>query len=194
LEGSYWLLYIDMIPEAKLRKEIEIPDKVQVTLNSEITVKGPQGEVKRVINEPSVKIEIKENKIILSPSRMNKHQKTIINTCRSHIINMICGVQEQFVYELKVCSSHFPMSANVEGDNFVVKNFLGEKVPRKSQILPNTKVTVKGDMITVQGPDIEAVSQTAANIEQSTRITNRDRRVFQDGVWIISKAGKAVGK
>lgn len=183
-----------MIPEAKLRKEIAIPDKVQVTLDKGLTVKGPKGEVKRLINEPSVKMEVQGSKIILSPTRFNKTQKIILNTCRSHILNMIKGVQEPYEYKLKVCSSHFPMSVGVEGSLFVIKNFLGEKVPRKSKILSNVKVTVQGDVVIVTGSDLEAVSQTAANIEQSTRITNRDRRVFQDGLWIISKAGVEVRK
>lgn len=183
-----------MIPETKLRKEIKFPENVHVTLGKEVTVKGPKGEVKKTFDEPSVKMELQDNKIVLSPTKMNKYQKIIINTYKSHLNNMVKGVQEHYEYKLKICSSHFPMTAAVEGTNFVVKNYLGEKVPRKSKILGNTKVDVKGDSVTVSGPDLEAVSQTAANIEQSTRITNRDRRVFQDGIWIVSKAGKEIAK
>jgi large subunit ribosomal protein L6 len=40
----------------------------------------------------------------------------------------------------------------------------------------------------ITGPNIEHVSQTAANIESSTRIKNKDSRVFLDGVYIYSKA------
>ena len=48
---------------------------------------------------------------------------------------------------------------------------------------------IKGDIIIVEGIDKELAGQTAARIEQSTRITNKDRRVFQDGCYITDKAG-----
>jgi len=41
--------------------------------------------------------------------------------------------------------------------------------------------------VTVSGSDLERVSQTAANIEKATVIRNFDPRVFQDGIYIISK-------
>ena len=50
------------------------------------------------------------------------------------------------------------------------------------------EVQNKVDVI-VSGADIEKVGQTAANIERSCKIRKRDRRVFQDGIYITSKAG-----
>ena len=85
-------------------------------------------------------------------------------------------------------------STDVDGDTLIVKNFFGEKIPRKAKIVPNVKVQVKGDEVTVSGIDIEAVGQTAANIEKCTVIKNRDRRVFQDGIWLVEKSGKKVGE
>ena len=109
------------------------------------------------------------------------------NTYAAHLINMIKGVNEPFEYTLKVCSGHFPMTVNLEGDQLIVKNFLGEKVPRKAKIWPNVTVDIKGNDISVKSINLEAAGQTAANMESSTRITNRDRRVFQDGIYITKK-------
>ena len=81
------------------------------------------------------------------------------------------------------------MNVTVDSSNVMIKNFLGEKVPRKARILDGVKVQVQGDIILVNGLDKEKVGQTAATIEQTTRITNKDRRIFQDGCYIISKPG-----
>lgn len=39
----------------------------------------------------------------------------------------------------------------------------------------------------IQGPSLEDVSQTAANIELSTKTKGKDQRVFLDGLYIYSK-------
>lgn len=82
------------------------------------------------------------------------------------------------------------MNVALKGDELSIKNFLGEKVPRVMKIQPDVKVKIDGEKIVVEGIDIEKCGQCAANIEKTTRITNRDRRIFQDGIWITSKPGK----
>lgn len=179
-----------MIPEKKLKHEIKLPDGVKANISEEIlTVEGPRGKVSRSIDYPLVEIKVEDNKIKLAPKKFTRNEKILVNTLRAHVKNMIAGVQNPYTYRLKVCSSHFPMTASVEGEKVIVKNLFGEKIPRKAKILKGVSVKIDGNEITVTGPDLEAVGQTAANIEQSTRITNRDRRVFADGIWITKKAG-----
>ncbi|MFB6222660.1 MAG: 50S ribosomal protein L6, partial [Haloarcula sp.] len=84
----------------------------------------------------------------------------------------------------------FPMQVDVEGDEVVIENFLGEKAPRRTTIHGDTDVEIDGEELTVNGPDIEAVGQTAADIEQLTRINDKDVRVFQDGVYITQKPNR----
>ena len=53
----------------------------------------------------------------------------------------------------------------------------------------DVEVEVKNKVdVIVTGADIEKVGQTAANIERACRIRKRDRRVFQDGIYIVAKA------
>jgi large subunit ribosomal protein L6 len=105
---------------------------------------------------------------------------------------MIKGATEGHVYKLKVCSGHFPMNVAVAGKDFVVKNFLGEKKPRQVAIKEGVDVKVEGEIVTVESCDKELAGQTAADIETLTRITNRDLRIFQDGIYITEKDGKPV--
>ena len=64
---------------------------------------------------------------------------------------------------------------------------MGEKKPRVAKILDGVSVEIKGDLILVKGIDKEKVGQTVANIELATRVKNRDVRVFQDGIYRISR-------
>ena len=116
----------------------------------------------------------------------------MVDIVKAHIKNMIKGVSEGFVYTLKICSSHFPMSVSVSGNKLEVKNYLGEKVPRVLNLVENVKVTINGEEVVVESSDKELAGQTAANIELLTRRSGFDRRVFQDGIYITEKAGKIV--
>ena len=53
--------------------------------------------------------------------------------------------------------------------------------------MPGVKVEVTKEDVIVKGIDIEAVGQTAANIEQATKIKEKDLRVFLDGIYIYEK-------
>ena len=181
-----------MIPEERLIKRVAVPDGVEFQVGETLVAKGPKGEVKRELREPSIEIVMEGNEVVIKPKKFTKTQKALINTFEAHIKNMMKGVTEGFEFKLKICSGHFPMLVKVEGNVLVVKNFLGEKVPRKAKIRSDVKVEVKGDEVVVTGANKELVGQTAANIEQSTRITNRCRTRFQDGIWITVKAGKVM--
>ena len=176
-----------MIDPKRLRKEIEIPEKVEVVIGETITIKGEKGENSKKLFYPTVEISKKDNKIVIEPKKFTKREKKIINTYVAHLNNMIKGVQEPYTYKVKVCSSHFPMSVSVNGNELIVKNFYGEKVPRRAAIVEGVNVKVNGEEIVLVGTNKESVGQTAANFEKSTRITNRDRRIFQDGLWITEK-------
>ena len=121
-----------------------------------------------------------------------KKEKTMIGTYSAHIKNLLAGVKSGFDYKLKICSGHFPMTVAVEKNKVMINNFMGEKVPRSARIFLGVDVKVEGDTITVSGFDREKVGQSAANIELATRRPGFDKRIFQDGCYIVSKSGRAI--
>lgn len=176
-----------------ITEKIVIREGVTVEIvGAMIKVKGPKGENERVFAHPKIEISKDDKNVILTSKKPTKREKTMLYSFKAHINNLIEGASSGFTYKLKICSSHFPMSVSVEKDEVVIKNFLGEKIPRRALIMPGVEVKVDGSMIIVEGIDKEKTSVTAARIEQATRITNRDRRIFQDGCFLVEKAGEPI--
>ena len=178
----------------ELNEEIEIPEGIQVRLEGDIlVVKGPKGESKRNFAHPKINIKIKDKQFMLLVEKASKREKKTVNTCLAHVKNMFKGVNEGHVYKMKICSGHFPMTAAVNGKQFVVKNFLGEKAPRVLTIKEGATVKVNDKEVEVQSTDKETAGQVAADIEQLTKVGNRrDIRIFQDGIFIVEKSGKSM--
>lgn len=178
-----------MSSEDKLKAEIEVPKSVKAEIRDNvITIEGRLGKLRKDITKIPVNVLIQDNKIVIRPYGARKKDLAITNTARSIIENMIIGVEKGFTYKLKIVSAHFPMSVKLKGDKVNVENYFGERAPRTSQIVgETTKVTVSGEDVIVQGPSLDDVSQTAANIELSTNMKGKDHRVFLDGLYVYSK-------
>ncbi len=174
-----------------IQETVSIPSTVVATVTGKtIVVKGKKGELTKTISQPDIKVEMKDGKIIISSKVLRKKNKMYAGTAIAHVSNMIKGVEKPFHYTLKICSGHFPINVSVANNIVSVKNFLGEKIPRTMHLSPLATVKITGSEITVESIDIDVAGQTAAKIEQVTRITYKDRRVFQDGIYITSKGEK----
>lgn len=176
-----------MAQVAVLRDEIPIPDGIQVTINDEVVVTGSKGELKRNFKSRNIKITKEDGKVVLEAPFPKKRDKAMLGTIKSHISNMITGLTDGFSYKMKIVYAHFPMTVKVAAGKVTIENFLGERHPRTAKVLGDTQVQIKGDEVTVEGMNKEEVGQTMANIEQATKIKGRDPRVFQDGIYLISK-------
>lgn len=177
----------------KLEEKIAIPEGVSCTYGNKILkCKKSDIELERKIEIPGITLQIKDNDILLTCEEGNKRHYKIIKTHISHIKNIFSGLKEKFVYKLEACNVHFPMNIKVEGDKLSIMNFLGEKTPRYAKILPTVNVDVKGPQITVSSHNLEAAGQTASNIELATKVRRRDRRIFQDGIFLTEKPRGAI--
>lgn len=170
-----------------MKKELTIPENVTVEVQDKhVKISGPKGELNREFKYFfDIKIEKKDNKIVVIPGSDEKKVRATAGTIIAHMDNMIKGVTEGYTYKLKVIYSHFPITVKVEGKDIQIHNFLGEKVPRIAKILGDTKVEVKGQDLVLTGPNKEDVGQTCGRIEQACRITKYDRRMFQDGIYKV---------
>ncbi|HVL87691.1 MAG TPA: 50S ribosomal protein L6 [Candidatus Thermoplasmatota archaeon] len=174
--------------QALAKETIPIPKGVTVTVEDrDVKVKGPKGELVRAFPEASVALAQQGDELVVSCELPRRRQKALVGTYASHLRNMVSGVQAEWEYKLKIVFSHFPIKTKVQGKQFVIENFLGEKTPRRASIREGVAVKVEGDAVSVTGVHLENVAQTAANIEQATRIRGFDPRVFQDGIYITHK-------
>ncbi|HET6405773.1 MAG TPA: 50S ribosomal protein L6 [Candidatus Thermoplasmatota archaeon] len=174
---------------AEVTETIHVPEGVNVTITgSTVKIKGKAGELTRTFASPMVQLKKSGNDVIVHADLPRKKTRALVGTWAAHLRNMVKGAQEPFEYKLVVRFSHFPIKVKVQGDRVIIENFLGERTPRRARIQgAATKVKASGEEITVTGPDLEAVSQTAANMEQACVIRGFDQRVFQDGIYITQK-------
>ncbi len=167
---------------------VEMPDKVKAALtDQELEISGPKGTLKREFSHPKLKLFLEKDRVGIRIEKPRKKDHGLFGTWFAHVKNMVRGVTEGFEYKMKIVYSHFPMKTTVKKDLFYIENFLGESSPRKAKIVGESKVNISGDEVTITGIDKEGVGQTAANIELATYIKGYDPRVFQDGIYIVSK-------
>ncbi len=172
----------------EIARQVEIPVGVEVSIEgSQVTVKGPKGEISRKLAFPEIEIKKEDSYLVVNSRLDRKQQRAMVGTLAAHAGNMIAGVTNGFTYKMKVVYSHFPIQLKAAPGELVISNFLGERKPRSARILDGVKVDVLKDEVVVTGINKENVGQTMANIEQATRVRGFDIRIFQDGVYLVEK-------
>ncbi len=173
----------------EVTKTIQVPDDVEIAIDGrEVTVKGAKGTLTRDFSHASISIELHGKTIRIWAEWPRKKEAALVSTICSHIQNMIIGVMKGFTYKLKIVFSHFPISAKVKNKNVLIENFTGERSSRKAKIMGDTQVKVQSEDIIIQGINLEDVGQTAANMEQATKVKKKDPRVFLDGIYVYERS------
>ncbi len=180
-----------MSTESVSQATIELPKGAAITVHGRtIRAKGPLGAAERPFPSDVLTLSVAGTTVTLAlkipPNR--KASRALLRTWAAHVANLGGGVTRGVEARLKVVAAHFPMKVQVRGEELLIENFLGEKHPRSTRLLPGTKAEVAGDIVTLSGHDVEQVGQSAANVERVTRIRDYDPRVFQDGIYLIERA------
>jgi large subunit ribosomal protein L6 len=173
------------------REVVELPTGVQVSVRGRrLHARGPLGSIERPFPSDALDLSLAGTTATLT-LRLPAHRKrsqALLRTWAAHLRAIGGGLTVGVEARLKVVAAHFPMKVQVKGEELVIENFLGEKHPRSTRLVPGTKAEVDGDIVRLSGHDVEQVGQSAANIERATRIRDYDPRVFQDGIYLIERA------
>lgn len=172
-----------------IKRTIQLPLGFNAKLSqNSVAIKSPKGEISKSLKARGISMQLQGNSIVLQGSSLGKRTNALLNTIATHIQNMVNGLQQPYQYRLVVVYSHFPMNLAVKGNRVEINNFTGEKHPRHAKILPNVSVEIKGKEIFVKSSDRDAAGQTAANMENATKVKGgKDRRIYQDGIFIAEK-------
>ncbi|HLC79026.1 MAG TPA: 50S ribosomal protein L6 [archaeon] len=185
-------MFISVIEMQPVEK-IKIPQGVDVQITpTEIIVSGSGKKNVRPFRDSDVYLKKTDSEIEVYAKKQKRNVLAQAKTMASHIKNLIAGLSTVYEYKLEIVYSHFPLNVTIKGDRVEIYNLAGAKHPRKARIIGDTKIEVKGKDITVRGQNKEHVGQSAANLEQVTRVKGKDIRIFQDRIYIVSKAKKVI--
>lgn len=180
-----------MVKSFKSEVVVEIPQDITLTLDGlKLTIEGKKGKIiKDFSHMKKVDILYKDNTVKISSYFPRKSTEAKLGTLRSVLINAIEGVTKGYTYKMKIAYSHFPITVDTDGDRILIKNFIGERSPRITFKAGNYPINIKAtkEDVVISGIDKEDVGQTCANIQATCRIRDKDKRIFQDGIYVYEK-------
>ncbi|EHA53951.1 60S ribosomal protein L9A [Pyricularia oryzae] len=177
---------------------LEVPEGVKISIKSRlITVEGPRGKLTKSLNHIAVTFsQPSKNVIGIEIHHGKRKDVATLRTVRTLINNLIIGVTKGYKYKMRYVYAHFPINVNVEKNNETgnaeveIRNFIGEKLVRRVAMQPGVEVEIskaQKDELILSGNSVEAVSQSAADIQQICKVRNKDIRKFLDGMYVSEK-------
>ncbi|PJF19710.1 hypothetical protein PSACC_00477 [Paramicrosporidium saccamoebae] len=173
---------------------ISIPSEVKVELDGrKVKVTGPRGTLER--NFSFIPLDITrsgKNQLNVTVWFGGHKHLACIRTICSHIKNMIKGVTKGFQFKMRSAYAHFPINVSIVDNKktIEIRNFVGEKIVRRVPMLGGVTVDVtdQKDEIVLRGADLQNVSQSAATIQNLTKVKNKDIRKFLDGIYVTERS------
>ncbi|WP_457558091.1 50S ribosomal protein L6 [Candidatus Harpocratesius sp.] len=173
-------------------EEVKIPDDISINLKDKIlTLEGKKGKItKDFSHAKKIDLTLIDKNIYLHVDFPRKNDIAKMYTIKNIIGNMIKGVQLGYEYRMKIVYSHFPITVEPPKGNsneILIRNFIGERAPRITKKIGEVKIKANKEEVIVSGVSKEHVGQTCANIQKLCKIREKDKRVFQDGVYVYKK-------
>lgn len=167
---------------------IPIPEKAKVSINGQtVSVEGPKGSLTKSFDK-SVKIELNDNVVQVTPVSDSRHARAMFGTVRSIINGMVIGVVEGYTKKLEIKGVGF--RAVLKGN--VLDLALGYSHPCELEIPEGIKVTVaENTKLTVEGADKQMVGQVTAEIYAFFPAEPyKGKGVHIEGKYVRRKEGK----
>ncbi|KAG5457224.1 MAG: 60S ribosomal protein L9, partial [Olpidium bornovanus] len=176
-------------------ESVAIPADVTVDVKARrIRVKGPRGTLTKDLHHLDMEILKKGKSVQFQVWHGKRKHVACLRTARSLVQNLITGVTKGFEFRMRYVYAHFPINVVVNNDHVEIRNFLGEKIVRRIALREGVTCEISNDVkdeLILRGNSLENVSQTAADIQQSTSVKRKDIRKFLDGIY-VSKKGTLV--
>ena len=145
------------------KKPITVPAGVEVKINgSEVTVKGPKGELKNTFNA-DMAIAMEGNEIIVTRPSDDKEHRSLHGLTRTLIANMVEGVANGYSKTLEVNGVGYRVQK--QGKNLVMNLGFSHQVIVEE--VPGITIEVPGpNQIIISGADKQQVGQFAAEVRE----------------------------
>jgi len=169
---------------------ITVPPGVTIAVkDSEVSVKGPKGELKRLIS-PDMNLTLEDGKLMVARPSEEKTMRAMHGLTRTLLANMVEGVTNGFERNLEVVGVGFRVEK--DGPGIVLRVGFTHSVSVKPRPGIAFEVDAKNVGIKVTGIDKEIVGQTAAEIRRIRPPDSyKGKGIRFSGETIKLKAGKA---
>lgn len=180
------------------RKPISLPKGVTVAFNAsdrKVTVKGPKGELKQVL-EPDFKVTVASDSVEIARPTEQKRHKAQHGLYRALIASMVEGVSKGYRREMELIGVGYKASAqgNVLELSIGYSHNVFVAVPSELKL---QAVQEKGQnpMIILEGIDKQLIGQVAAKIKSLRKVEPyKGKGIRYFGEFVRRKAGKAAAK
>ncbi|WQF85046.1 Putative large ribosomal subunit protein uL6 [Colletotrichum destructivum] len=180
------------------QESLTVPQDVKVHIKSRVvSVEGPRGKLVKDLSHLAVNFsQPVKGTINIEIHHGSRKNVATLRTVRTLINNLIIGVTKGFKYKMRYVYAHFPINVNLEKNSETglweveIRNFIGEKLVRRIVMREGVDVAVSSsqkDELVLSGNSLEAVSQSAADIQQICKVRNKDIRKFLDGMYVSEK-------
>jgi large subunit ribosomal protein L6 len=173
------------------KQPVEVPQGVTISHDGDvIKVKGPKGELQQKLTS-NIKVEVKENEIIVTRPDDTKQNKSLHGLTRALIQNMVTGVSTSYKKTLDIVGVGY--RADLKGKNLLLN--IGYSHP--IYFIPPDDIILEvptQTQIVISGANKQLVGQVAAKIRSIRKPEPyKGKGIKYSDEHIQRKAGKTAG-